>query len=354
MKAKAPLVFVNAGRVFRADTCEPLKAASARGDLSVLGWSRASYPGTPIPQQILPGVLSLGSWDAPTCQSWGLGEHCNEGLEITYLSRGNLDFVAEGRPHRLSAGDVTVLAPWQPHEVGRPFVEPSRLLWFIIDLGVRRPNQAWRWPDWVLLSAAERHEIARVIQGTDRSVWTVAALAPLFAQLHVVLQTGDPVASETDMKILLNAILVRLARAIMPDRTTPLPPRDNARETVRLFLNRLGEHLDYPWRVEEMAKQCGVPRGVFIVKCREIVNRTPHAYLMQLRIERACHLLRSGTTPLTEVALSCGFGSSAHFSFSFRKEAGQSPTQFRDAAVRAARNEPPREVPLALPLRRRA
>jgi len=102
MHASAP-VFRSAGTVYRADTCEPLKAAAERGDLRIDALSHGSYPGRRLPVHTLPEVCSVGFWDAPRNQSWGLDWHRNEGLELTYLSRGKTEFVVDGRTNRLRA-----------------------------------------------------------------------------------------------------------------------------------------------------------------------------------------------------------------------------------------------------------
>jgi len=328
-----PMVFESAGKVFRADTCEPLKQAAMRDELEVKGWSRGNYPGQPIPDGVLPGVLSLGAWDAHRNQQWGLGKHCNEGLEFTFLSRGTLSFSSAGQTTILRPGEMTVTAPWLVHEVGLPLVEASRLVWAIIDVGVRRPNQSWQWPDWILLGEAERLALSHIVQNSDRTVWDASTAADAFQALYTLLCTGDPQTSETDVKIQLNIVLVRLVRALTAESGRKIAVRDGARETIRLFMARLDEHIDYLWTVEEMAEQCGVSRGTFIVQCRELLNRTPHAYLMHLRLCRAREMLtEEPNQTMTDIAMACGFSSSAHFSFSFRKEHGMTPTDFRFGA----------------------
>ncbi len=209
-----PRVFEDAGRIFRADTCEPLKAAIKREDVGFQGWARGNYPGTLLPPRVLPGICSVGVWDARAQQSWGLGEHCNEGLEITYLSRGSLAFSADDRDYILRDGDVTVTRPWQIHEVGDPFISASRLGWIIIDLNVRRPNQDWRWPDWILLSEAERRRLAHIIQNTDQTMWNGAELAAHFERLIGLLSEADPARAETETKLAVNSILVSLLKTL--------------------------------------------------------------------------------------------------------------------------------------------
>ena len=81
-------VFHAADQLHRADTCEPLAAAAAAGELRLAALARGTYPGLPLPDGVLPNVSSIGFWDAAHNQTWGLGEHRNEGIEITYLDNG--------------------------------------------------------------------------------------------------------------------------------------------------------------------------------------------------------------------------------------------------------------------------
>ncbi|WP_421724939.1 helix-turn-helix transcriptional regulator [Bauldia sp.] len=341
----APRVFEDAGRVFRPDTCEPLKAATRRGEVAFSGWARGNYPGVEIKGSRLSGICSIGVWDANAEQSWGLGEHCNEGLEITYLAGGSLGFTAEGRAHRLQDGEVTVTRPWQIHEVGDPLVGPSRLVWIILDVEVRRPNQAWRWPDWILLSGREKKRLSHIVQNTDKNVWNGAKMAAPFGQLIDLLELGDVDRSETEAKVVLNAILIGLLHTLDLGDDYSVPARDGARHTVRLFLERLPEHVDYDWSVGDMAEQCGVSRSAFIEHCRSILNTTPHAYLSSLRLARSKLLLQ--TQPemsVTDIALECGFGSSAYFASAFKRQTSLSPSQFRSMKPHRARTIEPRTL----------
>lgn len=338
-RATAPLVFENAGRVFRPDTCEPLKEACRNGRIGLAGWARGSYPGRPMPAHVLTGVRSIGVWSANREQDWSLGEHCNEGLELTFCLRGAIDIAVEGARQRLDANDIMVTAPWRPHEIGIPTVTSSLLVWFIIDLDVRRPNQTWSWPEWVLLSPEERGRIAQVAQNSDQAVWSAPSLAATFAEIKHLVETGDAEADDTLMRIHLNFILLQFTNLLASTGATDVVGRDRTTETVRLFIDRLDEHLSYSWKINDMAKQCGVSRDVFFQRCRDLTNCTPHVYLLQRRLQEASRLLREDhEASLTDIAMLCGFSSSAHFSSTFRKEFGMSPSEYRsNVSVRSDR-----------------
>jgi hypothetical protein len=87
-----PIVFQDKGKIYYADSCEPLKAAARLGELYLRGWARGNYPGVQLPRNMLPQLRSIGVWDATRPQRWGLDLHCNEGIEFTYVARGKTAF----------------------------------------------------------------------------------------------------------------------------------------------------------------------------------------------------------------------------------------------------------------------
>lgn len=58
-------------------------------------------------------------------------------------------------------------------------------------------------------------------------------------------------------------------------------------------------------------------------------NTTPQKYLMNIKIRRACALLKDTTLPITEIAMRCGFSDSNYFSRAFKKINGVTPSQYR-------------------------
>jgi AraC-like DNA-binding protein len=84
----------------------------------------------------------------------------------------------------------------------------------------------------------------------------------------------------------------------------------------------------------------------FSRKFKLAVGEPPHAYVVRRRLERACHLMITGTASLSEIALSVGFSDQAHLCRLFRQAYGQSPANWRrergtpgDVASRAGMDE---------------
>lgn len=81
--------------------------------------------------------------------------------------------------------------------------------------------------------------------------------------------------------------------------------------------------------IGELAQACGLPTGLFITAFRGCTGKTPHQWLQQHRIEKACHLLRNTSKPLREIAAECGFSDQSHFTRSFSRVLSRSPGSWR-------------------------
>ncbi|MBY0219504.1 helix-turn-helix domain-containing protein [Paenibacillus illinoisensis] len=62
---------------------------------------------------------------------------------------------------------------------------------------------------------------------------------------------------------------------------------------------------------------------------RSYYQMTPIAYMLTLRLERACSLLKHSSLPITQISYECGFNDSNYFTRQFRKAYGVSPKVYR-------------------------
>lgn len=323
-----PAIYQSRSTIYHADTCDRLKQAAARGDLRLVGHGRRGYPGRLLPGGVMDEVASVGYWDAPRDQSWGLDWHRNEGIELTFLARGRLDFGVDGRKWPLTAGDLTITRPWQKHRVGNPHIHASRLIWVILDLRVRRPDEDWKWPRWLVFSPEDLRELTRLLRHCERPVWKATpSLRAGFEKIAVELTSSRNNLPETHVRILLNSLLYDLLQMLKTRRVVLQPDLASTRRAVELFLQSLPEHLNHPWTLDSMAAHCGLGRSRFAHYCEEITNLSPARYLMRCRLESAAQkLCATPTASITEVALACGFSSSQYFANSFRRAFGCAPS----------------------------
>lgn len=81
--------------------------------------------------------------------------------------------------------------------------------------------------------------------------------------------------------------------------------------------------------LEEIASACNLSRSYFIRAFRETTRRTPHQWLLEQRIDRARHLLRTSDSTLSEIAIACGFADQSHFTRTFSQLVGTPPGNWR-------------------------
>ena len=331
-----PPIFRDARHSYGVDSCGPQREAVRSGKITLHAFAQGSYPGERLPAGALPGLNSLGFWDAIGPQDWGLELHRNEGLEICLMETGGMPFVVEGQTVDLHPGDLTVTPPWQLHAHGHPRVGPGRLHWLILDVGVRRPNQEWQWPEWVVLSAADRGELSNRLCHLREPVRKSGdAVQATFRALAELQKSGKPEARISPLAVHVNALLWHLLELLRAQKSDTKSRTSAAQHTVELFLRDLEANprsLAEDWTLENMAAECGLGVTAFVRYCRLQTNTSPLQHLNRLRLRHAAHLLRSEPARnITEIALTCGFNSSQYFSTQFGRYFKTTPRDYRKA-----------------------
>lgn len=326
-----PVIFQDRDKIYFADTCEPLKAAAQQGQVNLYGWARGSYPGQPLPSGMLPQLRSIGMWDAARPQTWGLDLHCNEGIEFTYLARGKTAFEVDSQRWMLRKGDLTITRPWQFHRVGNPAIGASQLIWLIIDVDVRRPNQPWQWPEWLMCTPQDLKKLTHLLRHNEQPVWPANEdIARCFGKLASLLAEQQPAESQTKLTLHINELIIVLME-MLDGQNIPLDEHlTSTQRMVELFLAELPKHLEARWTLNKMAHECGLSRSQFATYCKQITNMTPIEYLNSCRIEVASRLLiEEPMLSITAISYACGFNSSQYFATAFQTFTGRTPSEFR-------------------------
>ena len=326
-------IYTNQDETYRADTCQPLQQATEAGAIRLETLVHGHYPGRLLPRSALPGLKTVGYWDAEERQTWGLGWHQNEGIELTLLERGSLEFAVEEKKFRIRPNDLTVTRPWQRHRLGSPHIGPGRLHWVILDVGVRRPHQTWRWPSWIMLNKSDLDELTDILRHNEQPVWHQATeVCDCFVRIGQAIAADRDGSSVSWLTVLLNELLL-LTLELFRSHDVPLDETlSNTQRTVELFLEDLESdrrHLAEEWTVRRMAQACGLGVTRFTDYCRRLTNTTPMQHLNRLRLESAGQLLKEqrGLTN-TEVAELCGFSSAQYFATVFNRQFGCTPQQY--------------------------
>lgn len=89
-------------------------------------------------------------------------------------------------------------------------------------------------------------------------------------------------------------------------------------------------------KLADIASACGLSVGYFARAFRRTCGIAPHQWLMQRRVERAQHLLRTTALPIAAIAADCGFADQSHLARVFTRTTGMSPGVWRRVNDRIA------------------
>jgi AraC family transcriptional regulator len=98
---------------------------------------------------------------------------------------------------------------------------------------------------------------------------------------------------------------------------------------INRVIDYLRDNLDRQVKLEELAKVACFSEFHFHRIFGAVAGETLSGFSNRLRLEKAARLLRFSDQSLTDIALDCGFSSSATFSRAFRSSYDTSPRQFR-------------------------
>jgi AraC family transcriptional regulator, carnitine catabolism transcriptional activator len=106
-------------------------------------------------------------------------------------------------------------------------------------------------------------------------------------------------------------------------------------ELVRTAAALMGRNLDDPLSVSELARRLGVSARHLRRRFCAATAVSPARHYMRLRLSRAHNLLEQTELSVTEVAITCGFGSLEHFSRMYRRAFSCAPSRDRRQSLSA-------------------
>lgn len=98
---------------------------------------------------------------------------------------------------------------------------------------------------------------------------------------------------------------------------------------LRRVTELLESRLTDPPTAQELAAELGISRTHLFRAFRQSTGVTPYAFIADLRLRKAREFLQLSDRTATEIALECGFASSSHFAYAFKRVYGAGPLEYR-------------------------
>jgi AraC family transcriptional regulator len=104
------------------------------------------------------------------------------------------------------------------------------------------------------------------------------------------------------------------------------------RATPRVFtqvLDQIAEQFHEPLTLEQLAATYGQNELRFLRDFTRAIGLTPHAYLVEVRLQAARRMIEHTDLSLADIALDAGFAHQSHMGSAFRKYLAMTPSQYR-------------------------
>ncbi|RYY61751.1 MAG: AraC family transcriptional regulator [Chitinophagaceae bacterium] len=245
-------------------------------------------------------------------------------LKIYYIQEGKFEWKLCSHVYQLFPGDAAVVMPGM--DIGNPdgVLEIGTFSWIHLSpAALDCTGIAHR--VWSGISNDEMESISKVLYTDHAPVLQKCSEAgELLKWVQKELFDHD-IGYQSRINHLLDDMLIQVARQF----TRFSNPGRNFPKTFMELEKALRQDLSRQWTVEEMSALVGMGTTLFNEKVKGYSGFTPLSYLINIRISEAIKQLKDPAVSLTDIALDTGFYSSQHFSTTFKKLTGYTPSQFR-------------------------
>ncbi len=229
--------------------------------------------------------------------------------QLHLVHAGALEYTIDGTIHRAQAGHL-VFCPmgieWTTRRVSRKFVDLT-----VIHFQARFPGGR-RYLDALGFEP---------VLSPDAHTWKT--LFRLGSQMCSLYRKKPPGHILKEL-----ALLHDFFYAVFSMRGEPAP-MDRDGERMLKLIGYMGQH--YPERItlESLSRVVFVSANYLATIFREYTGRSPIDYLIQIRLDEACRLLRLPERAIGDITKMVGYEDPAYFSRLFRRHIGISPLGYR-------------------------
>lgn len=152
------------------------------------------------------------------------------------------------------------------------------------------------------------------------------------AELHAIITRL--LSQRRQQRQRLQDIINKREKPWKPDSHKETTEKTDSPEDAEQFLNQVCDIVQKQMlvgdlQIDTIAGILCMSRSTFARRIKEITGSSPSAFILQLRLDHACKLLRETNLSISEISLSCGFDDMSYFSRVFKQNFDITPSQFR-------------------------
>ena len=274
--------------------------------------------------QLFPHIIEFATKKNISIRLNSLPDSSTDYLRLYYINDGKFEWCIHDQHCLLYPGDMAIVLPGQKFGGTKGFLEIGMLSWLHLDIR-NTQNRKVDFGSWSNLSESEKNTMAKILMLNKSGVISRLndASRILLSLRHELF--NHEIGFGTRVNQLLDELFIIITRQLTKQSN---PGRDFPKTFLQLE-QKLRENLSHQWTVEEMAATMGMGTTLFNERVKNFSGFSPLNYLINIRISEAIKLLKKPDINVTDIALDTGFYSSQHFSTTFKKLTGYTPSEFR-------------------------
>ena len=188
--------------------------------------------------------------------------------------------------------------------------------------GQRATTSWWLAPMFRQRYASVVLDDSRMLVNSARFITAGAALAHLDLALSIV-RGRSPALAALAARYLLVEARGSQAEFVIPDHLSHADP------VVERFEGWARQQLARGFSLEEAAVAVGASKRTLARRLHSVLGKTPLSYFQDLRVERAVHLLRTGSASVDQIATQIGYADGVTLRVLLRRKLGRGVRELR-------------------------
>ena len=250
--------------------------------------------------------LSFGYY--PRAQGHAMVREEHHDHLLIYCVDGGGDLQVEGRPHRVSKGDLVLLPRDCVHAYQADDDNPWSVFWVHFE---------------GTLSDAFIQNFGYSFEQPTLRLGILPRVVDDFETMLAVRQSGFSqkiyIHVANHLRRLLTYIAIQVSRAV------PHSDLLNLDEIHGQMMHHLHGHLD----LEQLASHVNLTRHYFAKRYKAVTGRSPIQQFIQFKMDHARYMLDTTARPVNSIARELGYDDAYYFSRLFKKVVGLSPREYR-------------------------
>ncbi len=237
---------------------------------------------------------------------------------------GTMQMEQEKIPYR--TGMITVIPPNYPHTTVSS--EEGECFWEYLFVDTEKVLQTM-YPEDILFQQKLLEKIHKSAYiGYEKDT---PELSGIIHSIMEEMRNKPDMLYRDCVRGLILTLLINVARLHADPRTMPDGGlrHKNGFDQIRPALDYIRINYAQPMKISAVADSCHMSESHFRRLFEENISMTPVEYLNQVRIKKACELIRKTGSSMEEVALRVGFTTTSTFNRNFKRVTGLSPYQWK-------------------------